>query len=111
MLFCAINVLSGPAYASAESRSKMGDLGPRLWRPRGPVGAAAPDQTRRRANKSLAGDAIVYILILIAVLAVVAGIMYAVAHRWGPTPEESQTRATRAYDDATGHTAGAERTA
>ena len=60
---------------------------------------------------SLAGDAIVYILILIAVLAVVAGIMYAVAHRWGPTPEESQTRATRAYEDATGHSAAAQRTA
>ena len=60
---------------------------------------------------SLMGDAIVYVLILIAVLAVIAGIMYAVARLWGPSPEESQTRATRAYEDAMGHGAGTERTA
>jgi hypothetical protein len=59
---------------------------------------------------SLAGDAIVYILILIAVLAVVAGIMYLVARRWGPAPEESQTRATRAYQDAVGAAPGTEQT-
>jgi hypothetical protein len=60
---------------------------------------------------SLAGDAIVYVVILIGVLAVVAGIMYTVARVWGPSPEESQTRATRAYEDAMGHRAGTERTA
>jgi hypothetical protein len=54
---------------------------------------------------SLMGDAIVYILILIAVLAVIAGIMYAVARIWGPEPEESQTRASHAYDDALGRPA------
>ena len=59
---------------------------------------------------SLAGDAIVYVLILIAVLAVVAGIMYVVARVWRPSPEESQTRATRAYQDAVGAGPGTERT-
>lgn len=51
---------------------------------------------------SLLGDAIVYVLILIAVLAVVAGIMYGVARLWGPKPEESQTRASSAYEDSLG---------
>ena len=51
---------------------------------------------------SLTGDAVVYVLILIAVLAVIAGIMYAVARLWGPSPEESQVRAGHAYQDATG---------
>ena len=60
---------------------------------------------------SLMGDAIVYVLILIAVLAVVAGIMYAVARLWGPSPEESQARATRAYEDAVGQGSGSQRTA
>jgi hypothetical protein len=54
---------------------------------------------------SLLGDAIVYVFILIAVLAVVAGIMYAVARLWGPKPEESQTRASSAYEDSLGRTA------
>ena len=54
---------------------------------------------------SLLGDAIVYVLILIAVLAVVAGIMYAVARLWGPKPEESQTRASSAYEDSLGRAA------
>lgn len=57
---------------------------------------------------SLIGDAVVYILILIAVLAVVAGIMYAVGHLWKPVPEESQTRATRAYQDALGQMPGSQ---
>jgi hypothetical protein len=52
---------------------------------------------------SLMGDAIVYVFVLIAVLAVVAGIMYAVARLWRPSPEESQVRASHAYQDATGH--------
>jgi hypothetical protein len=54
---------------------------------------------------SLVGDAIVYVLILIAVLAVIAGIMYAVGRLWRPKPEEAQNRATHAYDDALGRTA------
>jgi hypothetical protein len=60
---------------------------------------------------SLLGDAIVYTLVLIAVLAVVAGIMYGVAHLWKPSPEESQTRATRAYQDALARDQGTQRTA
>jgi hypothetical protein len=55
---------------------------------------------------SLIGDAVVYVIILIAVLAVVAGIMYAVGHLWKPKPEESQVRATRAYQDALGRGSG-----
>ncbi len=54
---------------------------------------------------SLMGDAIVYVLILVAVLAVVAGIMYLVAHRWGPVPEETQIRASDAYQSAAGRVA------
>ncbi len=54
---------------------------------------------------SLLGDAIVYVLILIAVLAVVAGIMYGVGRIWGPKPEESQMRASNAYEDALGRAA------
>jgi hypothetical protein len=60
---------------------------------------------------SLIGDAVVYVLILIAVLAVVAGIMYGVAHLWKPVPEESQIRATRAYQDALDQGPGTRRTA
>jgi hypothetical protein len=60
---------------------------------------------------SLLADAVVYILVLIAVLAVVAGIMYGVAHLWKPSPEESQNRATRAYQDALGPGPGTQRTA
>ena len=51
---------------------------------------------------SLTGDAVVYVLVLIAVLAAVALIIYGVAHVWKPQPEESQIRATRAYQDAEG---------
>jgi hypothetical protein len=64
--------------------------------------AEQPGQTRRRANMSLMGDAIVYVLILIAVLAVIAGIMYAVARLWGPVPEETQARASDAYQSTVG---------
>jgi len=60
---------------------------------------------------SLIGDALVYVFVLIAVLAVVAGIMYWVAHAWKPAPEESQVRATRAYQDAVSQGPGAQRTA
>jgi hypothetical protein len=60
---------------------------------------------------SLTGDAVVYVLILIAVLAVIAGIVYAVARVWKPTPEESQIRATRAYQDAQSQAPGTQRTA
>jgi hypothetical protein len=60
---------------------------------------------------SLTGDAVVYVLVLIAVLAVVAGIMYGVAHLWQPEPEESQIRATRAYQDALGQGPGTQQTA
>jgi hypothetical protein len=60
---------------------------------------------------SLTGDAVVYVLVLIVVLAVVAGIMYGIARRWKPEPEESQIRATRAYQDALSQTSGTERTA
>ena len=60
---------------------------------------------------SLAGDAIVYVIVLIAVLAVVAAIMYGVAHVWKPVPEESQIRATRAYQDALGQGPGTQPTA
>jgi hypothetical protein len=60
---------------------------------------------------SLTGDAVVYVLVLIAVLAVVAGIMYGVARMWKPEPEESQIRATRAYQDALGQGPGTQRTA
>jgi len=59
---------------------------------------------------SLTGDAVVYILILIAVLAVVTGIIYWVAHLWKPVPEESQIRATDAYQDALGQEPGTQRT-
>ncbi len=60
---------------------------------------------------SLTGDAVVYVLVLIAVLAVVAGIMYGVAHLWKPPPEESQVRATRAYQDTLGQASDTQRTA
>jgi hypothetical protein len=60
---------------------------------------------------SLTGDAVVYILILIAVLAVVTAIIYGVAHVWKPVPEESQTRATHAYQDALGQEPGTQGTA
>ena len=60
---------------------------------------------------SLAADAVAYVLILIAVLAVVAGIMYAVAHVWKPAPEESQIRTIRAYQEALGQGPGTQRTA
>jgi hypothetical protein len=60
---------------------------------------------------SLTGDAVVYVLVLIVVLAVVAGIMYAVARLWKPVPEESQIRATHAYQDAQSQASGTERTA
>jgi len=60
---------------------------------------------------SLIGDAVVYVLILIAVLAVVAGIMYWVARVWKPAPEESQTRAIRAYQDALSQGPGTQPTA
>jgi hypothetical protein len=60
---------------------------------------------------SLAGDAVVYILILIAVLAVVAGIMYAIGHQRKPIPDESQVRATPADQEALGQEPGTQRTA
>lgn len=60
---------------------------------------------------SLTGDAVVYVLVLIVVLAVVAGIMYGVARLWKPVPEESQIRATRAYQDTLSQGSGTERTA
>ncbi len=60
---------------------------------------------------SLTGDAVVYVLVLIAVLAVVAGVVYGIAHLWKPPPEESQIRATRAYQDAQGQGPGTQRTA
>jgi hypothetical protein len=60
---------------------------------------------------SLTGDAVVYVLVLIAVLAVVAGVVYGIAHLWKPPPEESQIRATRAYQDALGQGPGTQRTA
>jgi hypothetical protein len=60
---------------------------------------------------SLTGDAVVYVLVLIAVLAVVAVIIYGVAHVWKPPPEESQIRAARAYQDAVGQGPGPQRTA
>lgn len=60
---------------------------------------------------SLTGDAVVYVLVLIVVLAVVAGIMYGVARLWKPAPEESQIRATSAYQDALSQASGTERTA
>jgi hypothetical protein len=60
---------------------------------------------------SLTGDAVVYILVLIAVLAVVAVIIYGVARVWKPVPEESQIRATHAYQDALGQEPGTQRTA
>lgn len=60
---------------------------------------------------SLTADAVVYVLVLIAVLAVVAAIIYGVAHVWRPVPEESQLRATRAYQDALGQGPASERTA
>jgi hypothetical protein len=60
---------------------------------------------------SLVGDTVVYILVLLAVLAVVAGIMYAVAHRWKPQPEETHIRATRAYQDELGQRSGTQPTA
>jgi uncharacterized membrane-anchored protein len=59
---------------------------------------------------SLTGDAVVYVLILIAVLAAVALIMYGVAHLWKPPPEESQIRATRAYQDVLGQGSGTQPT-
>ena len=59
---------------------------------------------------SLTGDAVVYVLILIAVLAAGAVIIYGVAHLWKPPPEESQIRVTRAYQDTLGQEAGAQRT-
>jgi hypothetical protein len=60
---------------------------------------------------SLAGDAVVYILILIAVLAVVAGIMYAVGHTRKPAPEEPPVRATSADQEARGQEPGTQQTA
>ena len=60
---------------------------------------------------SLTGDAVVYVLVLIVVLAVVAGIMYGIARLRKPAPEESQIRATRAYQDALSQASGTERTA
>ncbi len=60
---------------------------------------------------SLLADAVVYIFVLLAVLVVVAAIMYGVAHLRKPTPEESQDRVTRAYQDALGPGPGAQRTA
>jgi len=59
---------------------------------------------------SLTGDAVVYVLVLIAVLAAVALIIYGIAHLWNPPPEESQLRVTRAYQDTLGQEAGAQRT-
>jgi hypothetical protein len=59
---------------------------------------------------SLAGDAVVYVLVLIAVLAAVALIIYGIAHLWKPPPEESQIRATRAYQDAQGQAPGTQPT-
>jgi hypothetical protein len=58
---------------------------------------------------SLTGDAVVYVLVLIVVLAVVAGIMYAVARLRKPAPE-SQISATRASQDALSQASGTERT-
>ena len=60
---------------------------------------------------SLVGDTIVYILVLLAVLAVVAGIMYAVGRRWKPQPEENQVRAARAYEAEVGQRPGTQQTA
>jgi hypothetical protein len=60
---------------------------------------------------SLVGDTVVYILVLLAVLAIVAGIMYAVARVWKPPLEETHTRATRAYQDEPGQGTGTQRTA
>ena len=59
---------------------------------------------------SLTGDAVVYVLVLIAVLAAVALIMYGVAHLWKPPPEESQIRVTRAYQDVPGQGPGTQPT-
>lgn len=60
---------------------------------------------------SLWAHTIVYVLVLIAVLAVVAGIMYTVARRWKPPAEEPQSRVNRAYQDALGQQPGTQRTA
>jgi hypothetical protein len=60
---------------------------------------------------SLIGDTVVYVLVLIAVLAVVGGIMYGVAHLWKPAPEEPHIRATRAYQDALGQGPGSPQSA
>jgi hypothetical protein len=60
---------------------------------------------------TLVGDTVVYILVLLAVLAVVAGIMFAVARVFKPPPEEIHTRATRAYQNMSGQGTGTQRTA
>ena len=59
---------------------------------------------------SLTGDAVVYVVVLIAVLAVVALIIYGAAHVWKPPPDESQIRVTRAYKDALAEEPEAQRT-
>jgi hypothetical protein len=60
---------------------------------------------------SLVGDTVVYILVLLAVLAIVAGIMYAVARVWKPPPEETHTHAARADQDTPGQGTGTQQTA
>jgi flagellar basal body-associated protein FliL len=56
---------------------------------------------------SLAGDSVVYILVLLAVLAVVAGIMYAVAHM----SKRTDGTAAGAYQDTSAQGTGTHRTA
>lgn len=48
---------------------------------------------------SLAGDSVVYVLVLLAVLAVVAGVMYAIPHLWKPSQDQTRAGGTHAGQD------------
>jgi hypothetical protein len=58
---------------------------------------------------SLVADAVVYVLILLGVLAVVAGIMYTVGHMRHPSPKD--TGSTLGSRDAVGQGPATQRTA